>query len=335
MIPLKGPMLRFSIISLVLAVICGFIGYGIFAIGLGGTPKIAILNGPLIVTDFNEGVIEFELANALETKLEFVERDADIKAVVIRVNSPGGEATSSERLFLRVASVREKKPVVISAQWLLASGGYMMAMGANHIVANPTSNVGSIGVISGVGSPFPPSEFTVGTGPLKALGQSARATLQELELAKESFYALVNSQRGGLITLAKDELLTGGTWLGVRALQLGLVDELGGEVEAIKAAADLAGLRRYRVVQVEEEMERAGGRYAEAVAIAAQHRSDVEALFGRGTAETPPVPDSGSDTQADDASSGPPASQEARDKAALFSDGLSTLSPNLYYLFMP
>lgn len=188
-------MARFVFMTLIVAAAGAAAGFGIFALLLGGTPKIAVMDGPLMVTNFNEGVIEFELANALETKLEFVERDPDIKAVVIRINSPGGEVTSSERLFARVASVRESKPVVISAQWLLASGAYMMAMGANHIVASPGSNVGSIGVIGTIFPPANPSEFQFGTGVSKALGGSQRSGLQELELLKESFYTLVASQR--------------------------------------------------------------------------------------------------------------------------------------------
>ncbi len=268
------------IVSLAVLVLAGAgAGYAVFSLALGGTPKIAVMNGPLVVEDFDEGVITFELANAILTKLDFAASDPDIKALVVRINSPGGEATSSERLYAAMADVRREMPVVVSAQWLLASGGYMMAMGANHVFANAGSNVGSIGVVSFVSPRGFPSEFQVGTGPSKVVGPSERTLFEELELLKEAFYALVASERGDLLELEKGDLLSGRTWLGVRAVQLGLIDELGGERDAIRKAAELAGLRRYEVVQLEDAMTEAGGLYADAVATASAYDPELDFLF--------------------------------------------------------
>ena len=272
-------MKRLIVSLAVLAVAGAGAGYAVFSLVLGGTPKIAVMNGPLVVEDFDQGVITFELANAILTKLDFAASDPDIKALVVRINSPGGEATSSERLYAAMADVRRQIPVVVSAQWLLASGGYMMAMGANHVFANSGSNVGSIGVVSFVSPRGFPSEFQVGTGPSKVVGPSERDLFEELELLKETFYALVASERGDLLELEKGDLLSGRTWLGVRAVQLGLIDELGGERDAIRKAAELAGLRRYEVVQLEDAMTDAGGLYADAVAIAAGYDPDLDFLF--------------------------------------------------------
>ena len=271
-------MIRLIFSLAVLAVAGAGAGYAIFSLALGGTPKIAVMNGPLVVDNFDEGVITFELANAILTKLDFAAADPDIKALVVRINSPGGEATSSERLYAAMADVRREMPVVVSAQWLLASGGYMMAMGANHVFANSGSNVGSIGVVSFVSPRGFPSEFQVGTGPSKVVGPSERTLFEELELMKETFYALVASERDGL-RLEKGELLSGRTWLGVRARQLGLIDELGGERDAIRKAAELAGLRRYEVVQLEDAMTDAGGLYADAVATASAYDPELDFLF--------------------------------------------------------
>lgn len=272
-------MTRLIVSLTVLALAGAGAGYALFSLALGGTPKIAVMNGPLVVTDFNEGVITFELANALETKLDFVASNPDIKALVVRINSPGGEATSSERLYAAMADVRRDIPVVVSAQWLLASGSYMMAMGANYVFANSGSNIGSVGVISFVTPRGFPSEFQVGTGPSKVVGSSERTLFEELELLKEAFYALVASERGGLLRLEKGDLLSGDTWLGVRAVQLGLVDELGDDRDAIRKAAELAGLRRYEVVQLEQMMTEAGGLYAEAVVTAGAHDPELDFLF--------------------------------------------------------
>ena len=273
-----SPMTRLIVSLAVLALAGAGAGYALFSFGLGGTPKIAVMNGPLVVDDFDQGVITFELANAILTKLDFAASDPDIKALVVRINSPGGEATSSERLYAAMADVRREIPVVVSAQWLLASGGYMMAMGANHIFADSGSNIGSIGVVSFVSPRGFPSEFQVGTGPSKVVGPSERTLFEELELMKEAFYAIVASERGGLL-LEKGDLLSGRTWLGVRALQLGLIDELGGERDAIRKAAELAGLRRYEVVQLEDAMTDAGGLYADAVVVASAYDPDLDFLF--------------------------------------------------------
>ena len=103
---------------------------------------------------------------------------------------------------------------------------------------------------------------------------------------KEAFYALVASERDGLV-LEKGDVLSGQTWLGVQALQLGLIDELGGERDAIRKAAELAGLRRYEVVQLEDEMTEAGGLYADAVETANAYDPDLAFLFELEGAENP------------------------------------------------
>ena len=322
-------MTRLIVSLTVLALAGAGAGYALFSLALGGTPKIAVMNGPLVVTDFNEGVITFELANALETKLDFVASNPDIKALVVRINSPGGEATSSERLYAAMADVRRDIPVVVSAQWLLASGSYMMAMGANYVFANSGSNIGSVGVISFVTPRGFPSEFQVGTGPSKVVGSSERTLFEELELLKEAFYALVASERGGLLRLEKGDLLSGDTWLGVRAVQLGLVDELGDDRDAIRKAAELAGLRRYEVVQLEQMMTEAGGLYAEAVVTAGAHDPELDFLFELKGAANPLAIAGG---LLDATGSGDRSLAGLKERALEVSRGPE---PHLYHLYLP
>lgn len=333
---------RFLTFTLVAAIAGAAIGWGIFNYALGGTPKIAVMDGPLLVTNFDEGVIEFGMAKTLATKIEFVARDPDIKAVVVRVNSPGGEATSSERLYAELAQLRESKPVVISAQWLLASGGYMMAMGANHIVASPTSNVGSIGVVGTVLPQLRPSEFQIGTGPEKTLGGSPRDELRELELAKEAFYTVVATERGDRLAMDKSELLSGGTWLGVEAMRKGLVDELGGEQDAIERAADLAGLRNYDIIQVEEAMEAAGGRFAEAVTTLRERPAELDLILGlREEARAAQANQPTTTVLATDDESDTPDDDELEDSDAQAPEKFTAPVPpfdpvpRLYYLYLP
>ncbi len=265
-------MVRFVAGTVILALAGIGIGAGIFVWGLGGTPQVAVMNGP-------QDVIDDELADALRTQLTFVTEDSDIKAVVIRVNSPGGFADRSEEIFTLVSKLREEKPVVIVVQGLAASGAYMFSMGANHIVANPSSAVGSVGALTFIRPRGSPSEGLIGTGPSKVLGSSERTSLERLELVKESFYSIVRSQRGDRLLVDKNQILQAEVYLGLEALQMGLIDELGDEVDAIRKAAELAKLKRYRVVEVDEMMEEAGGGEAAAIALAKEHRPTGDFSF--------------------------------------------------------
>lgn len=265
-------MVRSILVTIALALAGIGVGFGIFAFALGGTPKVAVMNGP-------QNVINSGLTGALKTQLAFVAADPNIKAVVVRINSPGGSASASEELFTELAKLRQRKPVVVTVQGLAASGAYLMALGANHIIANGTSVVGSVGALSFIPSRATPFENVVGTGPSKLSGGSERTYLELLEQVKEAFYLAVVSQRGDRLKADKEEVLQARVYLGVGALQLGLIDELGDEVDAIRKAAELAGLRRYDVVDADAAMLKAGGVYAEAVAIARSHRREGDFSF--------------------------------------------------------
>ena len=265
-------MPRFVLTTALLVLLGLAIGWGIFSIGLGGTPKVAVVDGPM-------DVIDDELTAAIKAKLAFVAADPDIKAVVVRINSPGGSASASEELYSELTKVREKKPVVVTIQGVAASGAYYMLLGANYVVAGSSMIVGSIGALISPPGPETPSEFTQSTGPAKLTGGSERTYIELLEEVKESFYATVKGERGDRLRAPREEIITGQIWLGLDAFQMGLIDELGDETDAIRKAADLAGLRRFELISVEEEMTEAGGRLAQAVAIAEEHRADGDFDF--------------------------------------------------------
>jgi len=178
-----------------------------------------------------------------------------VPAVVIDIDSPGGSATASDDLFLSLQRLGAAKPVVASIRGTGASGAYLAAVAAQRIVANPTSIVGSIGVIA-AGPRVPRlldrigvsvSEHTAGT--LKGMNMPWRNET-EVEAAKEQELvdALYTAFVGRVATarkLSEDrirELATGEVWLGTRALELGLVDEIGDIERAIEVAAELAGV---------------------------------------------------------------------------------------------
>ena len=135
---LVSPSLLLCFLSLSLC--CLFASLlSLFFTVLEADPKIGVIDVPFTVITDNSAFF-------INQMLDYARERDDIKAVVILLDSPGGGVTPSEQLFLRTANLREEKPVVVSAGQLIASGGYMMSMGANLIFAKPSSIVGSIGV---------------------------------------------------------------------------------------------------------------------------------------------------------------------------------------------
>ncbi|MEE8517868.1 MAG: S49 family peptidase, partial [Dehalococcoidia bacterium] len=183
-----------------------------------------------------------------------------------------GLASASEELYNELTKLREKKPVVVTIQGVAASGAYYMLLGANHVVSGGAMIVGSIGALISPPGPEIPSEFVQSTGPAKLTGGSERTYLELLEEVKEAFYATVKGERGDRLRAPREEIITGQIWLGLDAFQLGLIDEIGDETDAIRKAADLAGLHRFNLISLEEKMTEEGGRLAQAVATAEEHR---------------------------------------------------------------
>jgi protease IV len=181
--------------------------------------------------------------------------NARVPAVVIDVDSPGGAATASDDLFLALERLAAKKPVVVSIRGLGASGAYLAAMAAHRIVANPTAVVGSIGVIS-AGPRIPRLLDRIGVevaerraGRLKGMGapwrdETAEERANEQALVDAIYDAFVARVAAGrkMDEARVRELATGEVWLGTKALELGLVDEIGDLERAIEIAAKMAGV---------------------------------------------------------------------------------------------
>jgi protease-4 len=178
-----------------------------------------------------------------------------VPAVVLDVDSPGGSATASDELFLAFERLAAKKPLVACIRGTGASGAYLAAVAARRILANPNAIVGSIGVIS-AGPRLPRLLDRLGVsvaetraGRLKGMGAPWREETDE-ERAKEqeivdaiygAFVGRVAKGRG-LSDARVRELATGEIWLGERALELGLVDEIGDLERAVEVAAGFAGV---------------------------------------------------------------------------------------------
>lgn len=181
--------------------------------------------------------------------------DSGVKAIVLRIDSPGGTVAASQEITLAVRRAADEKPVVASIGDIGASGAYMVAAQCDEIVASPGSSVGSIGVIMEIPNVAGLMEklgveFTTLTqgehkdvgNPFRSVTPTESAMLQgQMEVAYEQFIADVAEGRG-LSEAEVRELATGWVWLGAEAIDLELVDTLGNFDDAIDAAADLGGI---------------------------------------------------------------------------------------------
>ena len=208
------------------------------------------------VIDIPFTVITDDSAYVITQYLEYARKDPSIKAVVIRISTPGGGAASSERLYIATRNLRDEKPVVMVMNGMVASGGYMMAMGVNHTFAQTSSLVGNVGVITIAGPlvPRPLPESIVVTGPHKLYGSSRRDWIGLAEELKDAFAEMVMLERGDKIRITEAELTEGRLYAGVDAVRLGLVDEVGGDSDAMEKAAELAGISNYGTVDVNAEV---------------------------------------------------------------------------------
>ncbi|MBB1148799.1 signal peptide peptidase SppA [Myroides sp. NP-2] len=216
-----------------------------------------ILNGEGNVNYIGEGSINRALKKA---------RNNDkVKAIVLRVNSPGGSALTSELIWREVELTKKVKPVIVSMGDLAASGGYYIASGADRIFADPATITGSIGVFgmlpnfSTLATKYGVNAEQVKThqnaasySPFRKVDDSFKSEVTEsIEFIYETFVNRVAAGRN--MTFEKvDEIAQGRVWTGVDALEKGLVDELGGLNAAIAYAANKVEIEDYKVVNYPE-----------------------------------------------------------------------------------
>ncbi len=225
--------------------------------------KIAVLVASgSIVSGTAGGGQEIIASDSFNEEIRKLRDDESVKAVVLRINSPGGSALASDAMWREIELLKAKKPVIASMSDVAASGGYYMAMGTNHIIAESTTITGSIGVFGlwfnaenllndklGVYSDF------VSTGRYSNFLSLSKPMSPEekqiLQKGVERTYATFTSKAAEGRGMAIDELLavaSGRVWSGAQAVENGLVDELGGLDDAVKKAAEMAEIEEYRVV---------------------------------------------------------------------------------------
>ncbi|ADU52414.1 signal peptide peptidase A [Thermaerobacter marianensis DSM 12885] len=230
-----------------------------------GTGQIAVvtIDGPIAGGGSAEGLLGAVVgADEVVAQLQKARDDPAVRAVVIRMNTPGGSAAAAQEIGVAVQRLRDAgKPVVASIADLGASGGYWIAAMADRIVANPASLTGSIGVIMEVThyedlyQKLGIDVETIKSGPYKDIGSATRPLTEE---ERRLLQGLVNDiyqqfvdvvARGRKLSRERVlELADGRVFTGRQAKEAGLVDELGTFEDAADLAAELAGLEDYELV---------------------------------------------------------------------------------------
>jgi protease-4 len=234
--------------------------------GKGQAVGVVIASGEILDGKQPPGTVGGESTSQL---LREARQDDDIRAVVLRVDSPGGSVLASEQIYREVLALKKDgKPVVVSMSDVAASGGYYIAAGADQIIASPNTITGSIGVFAGIPT-FSRSLAKLGIN-VDGIGTTALSGSTQLDRpmsadagrliqitvdhAYEEFLARVAKGRGKTRE-AIDAIAQGRVWVGGDARQQGLVDRLGNYDDAVTEAATRAGLKAgYGVRRIEPEL---------------------------------------------------------------------------------
>ncbi|MDF7670150.1 signal peptide peptidase SppA [Orbaceae bacterium ESL0721] len=222
-------------------------------------PQIAVVfvNGTITDGNTSRGVTG---SDDIVLQLRAIRQNPDIKAVVLRVNSPGGSVTASEAIRSELISLKDKDiPIIVSMGNMAASGGYWISTAADYIVANPNTITGSIGIF-GIVPTFENTLAHVGvysdgvaTSPLAQQNLTSKLPDEMSQLIQmninngyHNFISLVAKSRKMELERV-DKIAQGQVWLGQEALDIGLVDKLGDFDDAVSLAVKVAKLSDYRI----------------------------------------------------------------------------------------
>lgn len=238
-------------------------------IDLSTKDKIAVVYAEGTLLDGDNGEAGDIYDGKYVKLLRKIRQDDNVKAIVLRINSPGGSVLASENIYREILLCKEAgKPVVVSMGDLAASGGYYIACHADSIFAEPNTITGSIGVFGTIpmldqtmkeklGVTFD----TVLTGKHSAFGtpfiqfspEEDRMIQEQVDRTYEDFLQKVATGRNKTRDQV-NEIAQGRVWPGQKALEIGLVDGIGGMDRALAAAAKLAGIEKYRTTEFPRTM---------------------------------------------------------------------------------
>jgi protease-4 len=229
-----------------------------------GKAEIALINANGH-TDLDEGMAARSLA---KTILETAEKPA-VKALVIRVDSPGGSAVAADYIAAAIKEVKKEKPVVVSMGSVAASGGYWASMYSGHIMASPYTLTGSIGVIAGwffdqgLNGRLGVNTGVIARGehadlfsglviPRRDLDEAEEETLKKHILDLYAGFVKQAAECRGMTAEALEPLARGRVYSGQEAVRLGLADSIGGLLDALETAKSLAKIPGRRKIVVRE-----------------------------------------------------------------------------------
>ena len=220
--------------------------------------KIAVIyaQGEIMYAKGNENIIGQGITNKAIRKAR---EDKNVKAIVLRVNSPGGSALASELIWRELELTKKVKPLVVSMGDVAASGGYYIACNADKIIAEPTTITGSIGVFGAIPN-FNKLAKNIGIN-AEQVATNSSPNYSPFEPMDKKFYDVTKEgveqtyttfvnrvATGRSMTFEQvNEIAQGRVWTGKEALKNGLVDKLGSLNDAVKIAAELAELENYKI----------------------------------------------------------------------------------------
>ncbi len=231
------------LVFLLLAVLLGKTGSSPDLVSIGDKIGVIEILGPIMSSaDLNKNIIDFR-------------DNKSIKAVILRIDSPGGAVGPSQEIYNEVIKLQMKKPVIVSMASVAASGGYYIAAPAKRLFANPGTITGSIGVImsfpnyEGLMEKVGVSSVVIKSGKFKDIGSASRPFSDDERKLMQSLIDDVHSQFVEAVSLGREmpaekvlSLSDGRIFSGRQALKVGLIDELGGFQDAVDYTAKLAGL---------------------------------------------------------------------------------------------
>ena len=227
-------------------------------LGITATETVAVIYGVGSIIGGGEGLYrqgEFITSGGMSKAVRDAAENDDIKAIILRLDSPGGSGTASDIIWQEIMEARKKKPVIASISDMAASGGYYLAMAADTIIAHPHSLVGSIGIYAGKFSMGELYEKIGITGETVSRGRNAAMfsdatpfTPEQRQIMSDFLLEFYNdfvnkvAESRGMTPENAESLAKGRVWTGSEGKANGLVDELGDFSDAIRIAKEMSGI---------------------------------------------------------------------------------------------
>jgi len=280
----------------------------VMSIFLGGSrfkgDGVALIEVQGVLTASSGGTGMFDYgcsADMLVEQLHRARKDDRVKAVLLRIDSPGGTPAAAEEVYAEIMRTSDEKPVVVSIGDMGASAAYFIASATDFIMASPDSDVGSIGVIVQIANLEELNrkigvDYTIITeGEYKDIGSPYRpVTPQEHAIIEDQMKVAYDNLIRGIAEGREmeearvRELATGQTWPGVQALELGLIDGLGNYRDAVEKAGRLGGIKG-DVYLIDMSGRSSFSLFSELVSAMKEIANSMDMLRGGGTTETTPI----------------------------------------------